>query len=123
MKFTEEQVQQHKEMIAKLSEVSEWLKSNKAKDTALNNTTLANLLSPLKYALTQRIKRIQDVSQRLYKEVELLEGEPSHEENAWEAAKDIDTIQSYEAFLSQYEKSRYRSAATRKLNELKKQEV
>lgn len=71
MKFTEEQVKLHKEFVTKLQDVSEYLKQNEPKQYALNNSTLSQLLSPLRHALVNRIKRITDVSERLYSEVEL----------------------------------------------------
>ena len=122
MKFTEEQVKLHKEFVTKLEEVSEYLKQNEPKQYALNNSTLSQLLSPLRHALVNRIKRITDVSERLYDSIEF-DAPIDADKDEWNNVKRTNTIEAYEAFLENFDKSRFRSAATRKLNELKSQEV
>ena len=122
MKFTEEQVKLHKEFVSKLQDVSEYLKQNEPKQYALNNSTLSQLLSPLRHALVNRIKRITDVSERLYDSIEF-DAPIDADKDEWDNVKRTNTIEAYESFLENFDKSRFRSAATRKLNELKSQEV
>ena len=82
MQFTEKQVKDHEEAIQKLEDVATYLKTSKVSEFSLNNPSLSNLLSQIKYVLTVRMPKIHEISSRRVEEVRLLgnQEEPLKEE-------------------------------------------